>query len=211
MRYISGRVATPSKTLRMVGEMCIGGSSWPGRTEARAIGVIPSSLQSFITPPRQPPLRSGGSRAAERGRSFTLDAPAGHAAAVYPLPIFSLFIRTSHVASLRCKPRHCDHVGALTPRHPRESARRADLRLRLLSCSPVSSPAPSGPHSSRRRTVAIAHSARSLPRRWHERDPRRRHPADCCRLLPQAGRWGAWPKLRMASSVAGDQPPPVLT
>src|SRR4051812_20623814 len=50
--------------------------------EARAIRRISSSLPSFVTPPRQPPLRSGGSRAAARGRSFTLDAPAGHAAAI---------------------------------------------------------------------------------------------------------------------------------
>src|SRR5437868_12944321 len=111
MRHISGRVATPSKTLRMVGEVCIGGSSWPGRTEARAIRLISSSLQSFITPPRRPPLRSGGSRAAERGRSVTLDALAGHAAAVYPssyfLPLYSDF----PVASLRCKPRHRDRAG----------------------------------------------------------------------------------------------------
>jgi hypothetical protein len=56
--------------------------SWPVAAEARAIRLIPSSLQSFVTPLGRPPLRSDdGSRAAERGRSFTLDAPAGHAAA----------------------------------------------------------------------------------------------------------------------------------
>src|ERR1700730_10080349 len=55
--------------------------SWPVAAEARAIRLISSPLQSFVTPLRRPPLRSGGSRAAERGRSFTLDALAGHAAA----------------------------------------------------------------------------------------------------------------------------------
>ncbi len=84
-RCISWRVATPSKTLRIMGKVCIGGSSWPSRTEARAIRLISSSLQPFITPPRRPHRRSGGSRAAERERSFTLDAPAAHAAALIPI------------------------------------------------------------------------------------------------------------------------------
>jgi hypothetical protein len=67
--------------------------SWPVAAEARTIRLIPSSLQSFVTPLLRPPLRSGGSRAAERGRSFTLDAPAGHAAAGFPSSVLLLSFR----------------------------------------------------------------------------------------------------------------------
>ena len=137
IRYISWRVATPSKTLRMVGEVCIGGSCWPGRTEARAIRLISSSLQSFITPPRRPPLRSGGSRAAERGRSFTLDAPAGHAAAphchfIFPFSLFDLLLAAASPAS---GPPYGGLAGAPPPAGRRVCEPHQELAVRAFRSS----------------------------------------------------------------------------
>ncbi|GCC44999.1 hypothetical protein chiPu_0029067, partial [Chiloscyllium punctatum] len=89
--------------------------SWPVAAEARAIRLIPSSLQSFVTPLGRPPLRSDGSRAAERGRSFTLDAPAGHAAAGFFVlsPILSSLLH----ARDRTRQWLCAHAATLTRRH----------------------------------------------------------------------------------------------
>ena len=164
IRYISWRVATPSKTLRMVGEVCIGGSCWPGRTETRAIRLIFSSLQSFVTPPRRPPRRSGGSRAAECGRSFTLEMQAGHAAAlhchfIFPFSLFELLLLplTSIRAALIRQPCRC-----------------ATTRPGVALASPMKRwpSGPSDPRSSRRRAVATAATrALDFRRRWHERDP----------------------------------------
>ena len=83
IRYISWRVATPSKTLQTVGELCIGGSSWPGRTESASdppdlfvTSVLHHTSSQAASPVRR--VKGRGTRA-----KLTLDALAGHAAALH--------------------------------------------------------------------------------------------------------------------------------
>ena len=69
------------------GERFTGLLLWAQRAGAHRILADALSVQPCLTPPARPPLRPAGSRASAAGRSFTLDADGGHAAAAF----FSLF------------------------------------------------------------------------------------------------------------------------
>src|SRR5260370_34462524 len=115
----------------------------------------------------RPRLRSDGSRAAERGRSY-LDAPDGHAA---PMPTLGVLLRA------RCWPPHAALRSSFqSSARGRDRAKRDPVSSAMHRIRPA--------YTSPCRLLSVAATSRTLAR------------------LASA---------RMASSVAGAHPPPVLT